>query len=722
MRSVRKLRWGGLAAAVGTAALVTPLLAVQPAQAAGDALTITKEVGTIASSAVPFDPSLEVIGATGHQEWTAAGLRVWTEGWTSEDKVAQFVPTDTPLSDVGEPKVHSTANSGTIPPGFWLKVDFNNNGTVDGILIGEPTYYGNHWWLTSTSQQWVKDRAPSTGGGHGSNWHGTLDQWRSEFSTANVLEWGFSLGSGVLGDHTVTGLTFANEFYSLARTYQPSLEAAPGETVEYKLTIKNTSAATVHNIEIRDALPADLTYVENSLRYQFGPWCSVTGQNLKCGPTGGSLSPGESAWITFQAKVNGSLSTAGQPTTTGHWVDVQKQENFANLPAGTITTHSVSCPSGFIATDGGLLVDSVDQGGYYTDVATLRSKPTADKRGWTVKVANLGEFRATGKAKVTCLTETLGNSNGHTHKIVVGDAQAPDITTNPGGTVSTVVGTCPAGYTPIAPSYEITNGLAVIQKSHANGSTWTWTVNHEDTANLTFGLQCLAPRSADHHGHSAALVLSHKAGTVTVGTETRTDETLQCADGGNGIVGGYRSNNEALLSLGTESRGNNYMFRFYNDDWEHAHHADIAVTCVGVRTADEAPYILIRNTAKVGVGNTMHDSSSADLVVSGDADGGSSPASGVTVKDKGHLKFKASGKTKSVGLWVNCAEQCIFQIRVVKDGTVVAKASKSIAAGGKTIQVPTTSAGKDLGYGDVTVKIKMNGSSTVTSHPVLLRP
>jgi len=219
-------------------------------------------------------------------------------------------------------------------------------------------------------------------------------------------------------------------------------------------------------------------------------------------------------------------------------------------------------------------------------------------------------------------------------------------------------------------------------------------------------------------------VLSEKTGTVTVGAESRSDETLQCADGGNGIVGGYRSNNEALLSLGTESRGNNYMFRFYNDDWEHAHHADIAVTCVGVRTADEAPYILIRNTAKVGVGDTMHDSSSADLVVSGDASGDSvsTPATGVTVKDKGHLKFKASGKTKSVGLWVNCAEQCIFQIRVVKDGTVVAKASKSIAAGGKTIQVPTTSAGKDLGYGNVTVKIKMNGSSTVTSHPVLLRP
>ena len=105
-------------------------------------------------------------------------LRVWTEGNTSTDKVAEYIDTDTPLADVGEPALNYTTTAGTIPPGFQLIVDFDGNGTNDGILVGEPTYYGNDWWASNGSAQFVKDGAPHTGGGSGAPTTAPSTEWR----------------------------------------------------------------------------------------------------------------------------------------------------------------------------------------------------------------------------------------------------------------------------------------------------------------------------------------------------------------------------------------------------------------------------------------------------------------------------------------------------------------------------------------------------------------
>ena len=78
-------------------------------------------------------------------------------------------------------------------------VDFDNDGDVDGILVGEKVY-GNNWWLTNSAQQFVKDGAPNTGGGNGSDWFGTPNEWLASFPEAQVKAIGYSLGSGVLGD------------------------------------------------------------------------------------------------------------------------------------------------------------------------------------------------------------------------------------------------------------------------------------------------------------------------------------------------------------------------------------------------------------------------------------------------------------------------------------------------------------------------------------------
>lgn len=166
--------------------------------------------------AVPtdFNPVLSDTRATGHYEVSGTSLRIWTEGTTRTDKVAEYVDTDTALADVGEPSLEYAATSGTIPPGFQLVVDFDNDGSVDGILVGEPTSYGDDWWLNNEAKQFVKDGAPNTGGGSGSTWSGTLDEWRTAFADARVLAFGFSLGSGVQGDGLLEAINFDGDRYT----------------------------------------------------------------------------------------------------------------------------------------------------------------------------------------------------------------------------------------------------------------------------------------------------------------------------------------------------------------------------------------------------------------------------------------------------------------------------------------------------------------------------
>ena len=124
--------------------------------------------------------------ATGHYEVQGSGLHIWTEGSTGTDKVAEYVDTSTPLADVGEPSLNYTTTSGTIPPGYQLVVDFDGDGTHDGILVGEPTFYGNNWWLNNAADADVKAGAPHTGGGSAATWYGTLDEWRASFPNAVV--------------------------------------------------------------------------------------------------------------------------------------------------------------------------------------------------------------------------------------------------------------------------------------------------------------------------------------------------------------------------------------------------------------------------------------------------------------------------------------------------------------------------------------------------------
>jgi hypothetical protein len=191
---------------------VSTVLLAAPASAAA--------TGTIHPS--DFVDPLSDTRATGHYAVAGTGLHIWTDGNTNKDehgtntdKVAEYVATDVPLADVGEPAIDYTNNGGGVP-GFQLYVDFDGNGSNDGILVGEPGVYGNDWWASNGSKQFVKDHAPGHTGGSGSANHGTLDDWSTAFPDAEVTAFGFSLGSGVKGDGVINAIDFAGTHYTFA--------------------------------------------------------------------------------------------------------------------------------------------------------------------------------------------------------------------------------------------------------------------------------------------------------------------------------------------------------------------------------------------------------------------------------------------------------------------------------------------------------------------------
>lgn len=740
MRSTRiHVRWGGLVAAAVAAVLSVPLSAIGPVQAAGPVdVSVTKTVASL-KPPVAFDPAHRVVGQTGHEQWTIDGLRIWTDGSTSEDKVYEHISTSTPLADAEEPTLDYTTNDGNVPPGFRLMVDITGDGVSDGVLIGEPTYYGNEWWLSSASSATFKMAAPSCQndpqvgtasslalvtaglctGGNGSAWHGTLDQWRANLpSDATVVAFGFGLGSGVQGDYVITGLDFAGKHYDLRRSYKSTLKAAPGEMVEYKIAVANSGDATVNatGFTLTDVLPADLEYVSGSLSRD--DWCDFVGQTLSC--PAGVLPPGVTVNVYFKATISDTVSSAGRPSTIGHNIDVQKQEVFADLTAGRTKSFTAMCPSGYVATDGGLLLDAVDHGGYYSDIVVAKSKPTTVHgiEGWTVSVANFGEDRGQGKVKVTCLSRTTGSADGHSHQLDIDDSTgAVALTTDHSETVTAA---CPLGYTPIAPQHEVSSGIAVIRSSIAHQNTWRWTVDHEEGTAATFDVDCLAPETSEVKGHTATLPLNTATSTISVGAESRDEGIQGCNSNGHAITGGYHGANESVLSLGKEQRGTSYMFRFFNEDWDFARNAEIQVTCVGVRTADEPSYYHVVNTAYLTfagghpVDASTHDNtSSADISIVGDA---VQPGGGVVVHPSGS-RTGTPPQVKKVNLTFTCTEACAFSVKVLKGGVVVAKATKALSASftPKTVGVPTTKAGRNLANNDVVqVKVKTSTGTTTT--------
>ena len=168
-----------------------------------------------------FIPALSDTRANGHYEVQGSGLHIWTDNAvpsSSQNKVAEYwaapggaIPTSASMD-------YTSISGGA--PGMQIVFDvdgISGNGNDYNVLVGESVY-GNNWWLTNSSSADAKAADPSgaNNGGNGSEWFGTLAEWEAAFASENVLAYGFSLGSGVLGDGVINSMTFGDTTYTFA--------------------------------------------------------------------------------------------------------------------------------------------------------------------------------------------------------------------------------------------------------------------------------------------------------------------------------------------------------------------------------------------------------------------------------------------------------------------------------------------------------------------------
>jgi hypothetical protein len=183
-------------------------------------------------------PALSDTRATGHKDFLAQGIHVWTEGATSTDKVAEYFPV---TATGGLPTTAKMAWFGTgTQPGVQIVFDVDSttgNGNDYNILIGESIYgvdaNGNYtdWWLSNSSSAAAKAADPSgaadnanCGCGSTAGIHGTLAQWKTAIPAAKMYAGGFSLGSGVKNDGVIGSISYDGV------SYVPTNEAKPTAT------------------------------------------------------------------------------------------------------------------------------------------------------------------------------------------------------------------------------------------------------------------------------------------------------------------------------------------------------------------------------------------------------------------------------------------------------------------------------------------------------------
>lgn len=103
--------------------------------------------------------------------------------------------------------------------------------------------------------------------------------------------------------------------------YGQTASVKAGDTVDYRLSFKNTGEATLNNVMIKDALPTGMTYVSGTAKlqnanHQFPNTLALSSSLFAGGVNIGHYTKDANAFVTFQAKVNSNsqLPTCGLNT------------------------------------------------------------------------------------------------------------------------------------------------------------------------------------------------------------------------------------------------------------------------------------------------------------------------------------------------------------------------------------------------------------------------
>ncbi|GAW51796.1 hypothetical protein PD653B2_4145 [Nocardioides sp. PD653-B2] len=442
---------------------------------------------------------------------------------------------------------------------------------------------------------------------------------------------------------------------SLSSSVDPTI-ALPGDTVTYTLSATNAAGAgDATGTVVTDVLPAGVTFAGAS------DGCANTVGTVRCDL--GTVAAGTTKTATISATVD-PMPMRPDPNTA-HQVLEQKAETDLRVERDETRTATASCPSGYVATDGGIRLDAVDQGGSVAATSVPSSGPTADGTGWTATLANANPGAALAKVTVACLARTTVTGS-HQHDLTTSTSAPTHAALTAGA--NTVDVSCATGQTPFAPAYALT-GAGVVTTSRPSGSGWTFVVDAASAGSGVFGVSCLDARTTTTDGHFHVLGLDHRAETVTVPAGQTVETQLSCADEAKGIVASRRVD-AGLVDRGTDPRAKIRAFRFTNPT-DHPLSADIGLTCVDIRTSGEPVATRITNTATVTT--TATDATPADDTATATF---TAYGEGWATLPDGVAAVSSSGSTVAVAL--RCASACTVSARMVALGRV---AHTSIRAG-----------------------------------------
>lgn len=465
----------------------------------------------------------------------------------------------------------------------------------------------------------------------------------------------------------------------ISKTADVSL-AAPGDVVTYTLRAVNSGPGEARDVVVTDVLPAGTTFVSAS------PGCAPSSGAVVCSL--GTIGPDQERSVTITVRVHLLPSAV---TTHDHLVDVTKVESHLSVPAGQTASATTACPTGYLATDGSVRLDHVDQGtGTWTDAAVLASTTTADGRGWTGTVRNEATGQVQAKVNVVCTSERTVSGEDHTHPLVVSDVLSTTQAWAVGSHSADL--SCGPGAVAIAPGFTFLAGDGVVySRPTAEGRRFTADVTTDALVTLT--ARCLRTTMGVTQGHTHELLTSQRSGHVDVAPGTVAERSLTCRDGAKGIVAWVDPH--GTLPLGNDPQPVTRVFRFYNPS-AGVLTVDYGLLCVDVRTSPaEDAERRVENTATVSTSSpdtaVFDDTSTASVTVS--ATGTDVPGSGWVTTTAGRTSVRvrlASDVRRQVRLTLVAPHRVAGLAR----GTVLARGASTVTAASPTVRLVATRAAR----------------------------
>jgi len=256
-------------------------------------------------------------------------VRNVTEGG-SEDESTTAQPGQTVefrirVSSTGSGTVFQASVRDTLPAGLTYQA---GTTTVDGTpaadgIIGSGLNLGD---LASGRTVTIRFRATVAPEAFFSNGSTTLvnTAWARASNAPEVVDFAFvSVMRGQNPDMTLVKLGRNLTRGDTAQTNP--VYAAPGQTVEFVLRVRNAAAAQLADVLVRDIVPQGISFIPGTVRLNGQ---AVSDALVSSGLTVGTLAPGQEAVITFSGRV---ASAADLPAGTTTFVNTV-QASAQNVP------------------------------------------------------------------------------------------------------------------------------------------------------------------------------------------------------------------------------------------------------------------------------------------------------------------------------------------------------------------------------------------------------